>query len=337
MDRTVAITGATGFVGRAVVERLLSEPDLALRCLVRQQSDTAFLDGAGPRVSLVRGDVTDPGSLSELVEGAWGVVNLAGTRDFWSRSRRDYYALNERGAENVFHAALEADCEKVVQVSTPLAFGMPERSPFDETSSPGPHASDYARSKYRGDQAGWRLHRAEGLPLTVVHLAAVIGAGDPRPTMEIRRAAEGRLPVLVGAEATFTYLYLNDAAEAIGRALLHDGTVGRSYLIGAERATTREYFGMIGELAGVSIPSLNVPESYVLPLARALEQVARWTGVRSPIPVDVLETSAAGSLLFEAKRSERELGMAYTPLRLALSEAVEEIRKTPSKRSYRAR
>ena len=55
------------------------------------------------------------------------------------------------------------------------------------------------------------------------------------------------------------------------------------------------------------------------------------------LPVDVLETSAAGSLLFEAKRSERELGMAYTPLRLALSEAVEEIRKTPSKRSYRAR
>jgi hypothetical protein len=89
---------------------------------------------------------------------------------------------------------------------------------------------------------------------------------------------------------------------------------------------------MIGELAGVSVPRLNVPEAYVLPLARVLEQVARWTGVRSLIPVDVLETTAAGSLLFETKRSERELGMAYTPLRVALGEAVEEITKTCSGR-----
>lgn len=325
-QRTVAITGATGFVGRYVASRLLREDDIHLRCLVRDSSDTTFLESLGPRVTFSTGDICRAASLTPMLVGAWGVVNLAGHRDFWIRSRRLYYELNERGAENVFRAAMDADVEKVVQVSTPLAFGVPEQLPFDEESAPGPHPSDYARSKHLGDQIGWRLHEEEGLPLTVVHLAAVIGAGDPRPTMEIRRAVERRLPALVGAETTYTYVYVRDAASAIVRALLLPKSIGRRYLVGKERATTRQYFEMIGEIAGVPIPSRNIPESVLLPLAYVLEAIASLTGVRPAIPVDILKTTAAGSLLFDGSRAERELGIHYTPLRTALAEAVEEIR-----------
>ena len=138
------------------------------------------------------------------------------------------------------------------------------------------------------------MYREQGLPLTVVHLAAVIGAGDPTPTMEIRRAVEGRLPALVGADKTFTYVHVRDAAEAIVQALLRDITVGRAYLIGNQRATTREYFEMIGELAGVSVPSWNLPESVILPFARAFEQLSHWTGARPPVPVDVSPDHGGG-------------------------------------------
>ncbi len=330
MKRTIAITGATGFVGRAVVERLLDEDDVELRCLARPFSHTAPLQKHGERVRIVAGDILDPKSLRELVEDSWGVINLAGLRGFWASDRSQYSALNETGARNVFEAALEADCQKVVQVSTPLAFGMPSDSPFDETSEPGPHASDYGRSKHRGDEAGWRLQRGAGLPFTVVHLAAVIGAGDPHGTMEVRRAVQGKLPALVGADKTFTYVYIRDAAEAIVRALLNDATVGRRYLIGKARATTRQYFEMISRLAGVAPPSWNIPEAIVLPIARAEESLHRWTGRSPAIPVDVIETSAAGSLLFDATRSEQELCMEYAPLEVALREAVEEILSPPS-------
>ena len=137
----------------------------------------------------------------------------------------------------------------------------PRRIPFDEDTAPGPHPSDYARSKWLGDEIGWKLHRDESLPLTVVHLAAVIGAGDPRPTMEVRRAVEKRLPALVGADTTYTYVHVRDAAEAIVRALLSSDSVGRSYLIGTERATTREYFELIGELAGVPVRAGTCPKA----------------------------------------------------------------------------
>lgn len=329
-QRIIAITGATGFVGRHVVERLLEETEVHLRCLVRPTTDTSPLVARGSRVSLVEGDVCKPNTLPPLVDGAWGLVNLAGYRDFWSKDREHYYALNRDGAGNVFRAALVAGVSKVVQVSTPLAFGVPVEIPFDEETPAGAHPSDYARSKYEGDELGWTLHRTSGLPLTVVHLAAVIGAGDPSATMEVRRAVEKKLPALVGADTTYTYVYVRDAAEAIVRALLDSSTVGRRYLIGTERASTREYFEIIGELADVPVPTLNLPEKALLPVAHVLEKVATWTGQRPLLPVDILKTTAAGSLVFDGSRAREELDMEYTPLREALREAVAEIRANPS-------
>jgi dihydroflavonol-4-reductase len=324
--RTVLVTGASGFVGSAVVERLLQEPDIRVRRLVRPGSDRPARAGSGKRISFCEGDITRPGTLAAALDGAWGVVNLAGYREFWAQRREHFYAVNHRGAENVFRAALAAAAEKVVQVSTPLAYGVPQSLPFDEHSEAGPHPSDYGHSKYLGDQAGWRLHRDKGLPLTIVHLAAVIGAGDDKATMEVRRAVERRLPALVGSDTTYTYVYRHDAAEAIVRALLSSRSIGQSYLIGDQRATTREYFRMIGDLAAVPIPDINIPESWLMPAAKVMEWVSRRTGQRPVIPLDVIKTTAAGSLLFDAGRSKRELDMHYTSLRTALAESVAEIK-----------
>ncbi|MGD8608593.1 MAG: NAD-dependent epimerase/dehydratase family protein [Myxococcales bacterium] len=324
--RVIAVTGATGFVGRHVVERLMAEPELRLRCLVRPTSETTDLARFGDRVQWIEGDVCVPATLTPLLEGAWGVINLAGYRDFWSPDRALYYELNTRGAQNVFRAALSAKVHKVVQVSTPLAFGVPNQIPFDENTPPGPHPSDYARSKYMGDVLGWRMHAERGLPVTVVHLAAVIGAGDPRPTMEVRRAVERRLPALVGADTTYTYVHVRDAAEAIVRALLSRQSVGERYLIGVERASTREYFQIIAELAGVPAPRHNIPERLLMPIARLSEKVASVTGRRPALPVDILKTTAAGSLIFDGGKAQRELDMQYTPIRVALREAVEEVK-----------
>ena len=323
--RIIAVTGATGFVGRHVVPRLLARPELRVRCLVRRDSD--LREFSRESVRLVHGDVRDRSSLTRLLEGTWGVVNLAGHRDFWAKRRMTYYELNTAGAENVFRAALASGLRKVVQVSTPLAFGVPSKMPFDEDTKAGPHPSDYARSKYLADQVGWSLYREEGLPLTVVHLAAVVGAGDPRPTMEVRRAVERRLPVIVGADNTYTYVHVRDAAEAIVRALLSPTSVGRSYLVGTERASTREYFDIIARLAGVSAPRFTLKEGALLPVARSLEKLSSWTGRRPALPVDILRTTAAGSLVFDGSRAVEELGMRYSPLSEALREAVEEARE----------
>jgi len=325
-ERNITVTGANGFVGRHVVARLLEEPDIHVRCLVRNPQSFEILEHFGKRVSCREGDITRKESLTSAMHGAWGVVNAAGYREFWSADRKQFYAINERGAANVFEACLESGVEKVVQVSTPLAWGVPEQIPFNEDSVPGRHPSDYARSKYLGDQAGWRMHSENGLPLTAVYLAAVSGAGDDNATMEVRRVVDGKLPALVAADTTYTYVYVRDAAEAVVRALLKQNSIGRKYLVGDQRATTRDYFRMIGRIARVEVPDRNIPEAWLFPVARAMEIASRFTRRRPVLPLDVLKTTAAGSLLFDCSRSKEELGMRYTPLETALAESVEEIR-----------
>jgi dihydroflavonol-4-reductase len=324
--KIVTVTGASGFVGRVLVERLLQEKNIHVRALVRPDSDRSRLNSLGGNISFCEGDITQPNTLTAAMKGAWGVVNLAGYREFWARDREHFYRVNQDGAQHVFRAALAAGVSKVVQVSTPLAYGVPKELPFDERSTPGRLPSDYARSKYLGDQAGWQMLEHDDLPLTIVYLAAVIGAGDDKETMEVRRAVEKRLPALVGADTTYTYVYVRDAAEAIARALLQRSTVGRKYLIGDQRATTREYFNIIGELADVPIPAFNIPENWLVPAAKVMSWISERTGSRPAIPMDVIKTTAAGSLLFKPDRAINELHMHYTPLRLALAEAVEEIR-----------
>jgi dihydroflavonol-4-reductase len=324
--KIITVTGASGFVGRVLVERLLQEKNIHVRALVRPDSDRSRLDSLGEDISFCEGDITQPNTLTASMEGAWGVVNLAGYREFWARDREHFYRVNQDGAQHVFRSALAAGVSKVVQVSTPLAYGVPEQLPFDEQSVPGRLPSDYARSKYLGDQAGWTMLEDDDLPLTIVYLAAVIGAGDDKETMEVRRAVEKRLPALVGADTTYTYVYVRDAAEAIARALLQSTTVGRKYLIGDQRATTREYFNIIGELADVPIPAINIPEKWLVPAAKVMSWISGRTGSRPAIPMDVIKTTAAGSLLFKPDRAINELHMRYTPLRQALAEAVEEIR-----------
>ncbi|MDG2048244.1 MAG: NAD-dependent epimerase/dehydratase family protein [Halioglobus sp.] len=327
IKHVVTVTGATGFVGRHFVERLVSEKKYRIRCLVRHTSDVSSLRALDSDISFHYGDITQKSTLAAAFNGAWGVVNIAGYREFWSRDKRYFYALNERGATNVFEACLEAGVKKVVQVSTPLAYGVPDAIPFNEQTLSGRHPSDYARSKYLGDQAGWALHKSQSLPLTIVHLAAVIGAGDDKETMEVKRAVDGKLPALIGADTTYTYVYVRDAADAIARALMNKDSVGRSYLIGNQRATTRDYFKTIGEIADVSVPKWNIPESFLWPLAFGMDIVARKTGRRPMLPLDVLKTTAAGSLLFDPSRGVNELGMSYTALETALAESVAEIRQ----------
>lgn len=321
----ITVTGASGFVGRMLVERLLQEKNIHVRCLVRPNTDRSFLDTLEGNISFCEGDITQPHTLTAAMKDAWGVVNLAGYREFWARDREHFYTVNRDGAQNVFRACLAAGVAKVVQVSTPLAYCVPKELPFDEQSAPGRQPSDYARSKYLGDKAGWQLLEHDKLPLTIVYLAAVIGAGDDKETMEVRRAVEKRMPALIGADTTYTYLYVRDASEAIARALLQDNTVGRKYLIGDQRATTREYFNMIGDLANVPVPKFNIPENWLVPTAKIMSWISERTGNRPVIPIDVIKTTAAGSLLFKPDRAINELNMRYTPLKQALAEAVEEI------------
>jgi dihydroflavonol-4-reductase len=321
----VLVTGATGFVGGAVVRHLL-ERGSPVRALVRDEARTARLAWMRPPVAVYVGDTCDPGSLRQAMDGCCLVLNCAGLNSFWEPDKRAYERINVEGTRTVMTAALEAGVPKIVHVSTVMAYGFPERMPFSADSPVGPHMSWYARSKHAGDEAAWELHRSHGLPLVVVSLAAVVGRGDPKAVMQIKSFVEGRVPVMIGPQNLFTYVDIDDAAEAIVRAGFAPGNVGSRYLVGAHRLTTEQYFGIISGVSGVPMPRLRMGRTAAMALARLLTAWAGITGRPPLMPLDLMRTVFRGSLLFDGEAAAVQLGLHYTPIRRTLAEAVADAR-----------
>jgi nucleoside-diphosphate-sugar epimerase len=315
-----------------VLRRLQDGPH-EVHCLVRPGSQAALRERVPPS-HLHAGDLGDPASLREALAGCDWLLHCAGLNAFWQRvpysgarrrTRSPYYRVNVEGTRDLMSEALAAGVTKAVHVSTVMAYGFPEETPFRETSPPGPHMSDYARSKFDGDCLAWELCRRKGLPLVAVYLAAVVGPGDPKSVMQIERFVRGRIPFLIDSDHLFTYVHIQDAAEAIVRAAEVDGNVGEAYLVGKERLSTGQYFGLLSELSGVPVPPGAIGRTTAMLLAGLLSLWARVSGQPPLLPLDLMRTQYRGSLLFDGSKAERELGLAYTPLRDALRGAIEEI------------
>jgi nucleoside-diphosphate-sugar epimerase len=126
-------------------------------------------------------------------------------------------------------AALEEGVLKVAPVSTFVVWGNPAQSPFDEETPVGPRSTEYAESKYEGDQVVWKLYRERELPMVVLYPGGVLGAGDPKSTGQyIRDLIERRVPGMVFEASALTWVHAEDVAEAIVRALEKGATKARS-------------------------------------------------------------------------------------------------------------
>ena len=130
---------------------------------------------------------------------------------------------------------------------------------------------------------------------------------------------------LVCADTIYTYLYVKDAIQVIKQELTNSDCIGKRYLIGNQCASTQDYFALIAQFAGQRPPALNLSEKWLMPLAKTAEKIARWSRKKPILPVDLLKTSAPGSLLFSSKKAEQNFNINYHSLAFTLEEAVKTI------------
>ena len=324
-DDKVLVTGASGFVGSAVL-RALAGRGLALRALVRATSPRTNL--ADIHCEIVEGDMRDRASMAAALRDVRYLFHVAADYRLWARNPEDIVTANLAGADAVMHAALDASVERIVYTSSVATLragdastSVDETSPLDE----GEGVGAYKRSKVVAERLVERLVADRGLPAVIVNPSTPIGPRDLKPTPTGRivvEAASGRIPAFV--DTGLNLVHVDDVAR--GHLLaMEKGAIGERYILGGQNVSLRDLLADIAALTGRKPPTINLPRAPLYPLAWAAEAVGQITGKEPFVTRDALKM-ASHHMFFTSAKAERDLGYTARPYREALADAVARFR-----------
>jgi dihydroflavonol-4-reductase len=325
----IFITGGNGFIGKHTTE-LLAKSNHQLKLLIRKTSLSSFPNNQN--ITIVQGDLTNRSSLLEGMKECDSVINIAGHYTFWEPDKTIYSKVNIDGTQNIMECAIESNIKKIVHISTAGVFGKPKDEPFNENSSFGPvQYGEYFRTKYEGELIAWGLYNTKKLPLVVIYPVCVVGAGDTKASGRyLNDFINKKLPAAVFKNEIFSFVYVKDVAQAIVKALEKENNIGEKYLIGNYRYTWGEINKMITEISGVSSPKMSLPNSLTMMNAYLLTGLANL--IKKPplwgMAIDQMKVMNVGFNV-DGSKAEKELGIKYTPIRVALKEAIDSIKNKP--------
>jgi ornithine--oxo-acid transaminase len=221
------VTGASGFVGGHVVERLERE-GFQVRCLVRASSDTTFLDGLG--VELALGDLRDATSVRAAAEGCRFVIHCGAQVTDWEVAT-ELERVNVLGTRNVLEAAVRAGVERFVHVSTTDVYGYPGAPAVDESYDPGATFHNwYAETKRKAEDEVRRCEREHALPVVILRPATVYGPRSRELVQKIASALQGGYMLHVGDGSAVAGLsYVDNLVDATVLALRHEAAPGQVF------------------------------------------------------------------------------------------------------------
>jgi dihydroflavonol-4-reductase len=320
---TVLVSGATGFVGSAVVRALVARGERP-RCLVRHGSDRRNL--AGLRVDLVEGDLVDGASLDEALKGCSGLFHIAADYRVWVPDPQAMERVNVAGTRMLMEAAVRRGVERVVYTSSVAVLGKcsdgglaDEATPVSLNDMIGP----YKRSKFLAEEEVRRLQREEGLPVVVVNPSTPMGPYDVKPTPTGRvvvAAARGHMPAFV--DTGLNVVHVDDVAA--GHLLAFEkGEVGERYILGGENLSLASILANVAVLRGRPPPRIRLPRRPLFPLAVVAQNWARFTGGPEPLlTLDGLRM-AARPMYFSHRKAEKQLVFRPRLSQQAIVDAVE--------------
>src|SRR3984885_4479947 len=238
----VCLTGGTGFVGQALVKRLLANG--AQACVLARPSPRAdALAAQGAEV--IGGDLADAAALRRAVEGAEIIIHAAAMVEALG-TRQKFFDANVRGTDAVLQASLRAKPRRIIYLSSIAVYGplqddewIDEDTPFDEI----PEERDfYAQSKIEADRLALKFAKHSSVPLTILRPGIVFGPGRALPTA-LLGARIGKFDIVFGRrKQPFPLTYIENLVDAIKLAASEQENDSRQYLVlDDQRLTLGQY------------------------------------------------------------------------------------------------
>ena len=302
------VTGAGGFLGRALVRALTARGD-EVRALLRSAPD-APLDGPG--VELVRADALDADAVRAAVRGCDVVFHLAGVRRATTLEEFD------RGNVETTRIALEACVAEAPALrrfvlAGSLAAAGPSATPRREEEPFAP-AEYYGASKAKAEQV--TLSYRDRLPVTVGRPPRIMGAGDRENLLFFKIAANRLVLAIGGGERPLSWIDVDDCARGMIALADHPAAVGEPFFLASpERTSVTGLQESIAAALGVRPWRVPLPPAALRSAATLAEAFGRLVRRKPPLNKKLVRQVLAPGWLCDPAKARDRLGfVAETPL-----------------------
>ncbi|MGA2035082.1 MAG: NAD-dependent epimerase/dehydratase family protein [Thermoguttaceae bacterium] len=330
---TVLVTGAAGFLGRHVLQKLLADGQ-SVRALVRTAEQGEPLRKLGASVAL--GDIRDRTAVEAATSGAEVVYHCAAAVGA-HYSAEEVYAINLGGARNVLDALRQANRGRLVLVSSVNVLGIRNYEKANEDLPCRRESESHADVKIDAEQAALDYHRQYGVDVVIVRPALIYGPGEKNIPKLVDTIRRGKFAFIGSRENVIPMVHVTDIVAALQLAASVQAASGRIYHItDGARTTAGMFIDYLAELIHCPTPQKVLP--YFIPYAACLafEWLNRLHLVHKAGPINRIGLRFLGtSRDVDISRAVRELH--YQPkiaFRAGMAETVRSIEQQSGSSSH---
>ncbi len=279
----ILVTGATGFIGFSLTEKLVSLGH-TVHVLSRDPGKSVMF--RQEKVHFFKGSITDEQSVREAMKGCDRIYHLAACTEVWSKHRSLFYRQNVEGTRIVLDVAREMQIEKVLIASTAGVLGPSVKGSVDEsTAREIPFFTAYEKTKWMADQIT-REYAEKGLFAVTVYPTRVFGPGSLNRsnsvTKMIKQYTLGKWRIIPGSGREIgNYVYIDNLVDGMIKAM-EKGRSGEGYLLGGDNVSYNEFFTTISDIINRKYQMIRIPKVFCLFAAAIMLLFAKITGV-SPL------------------------------------------------------
>ena len=310
------VTGASGFIGGRLAERLTTEEGVRVRAMFRNPKKAERL--LKLPLEIAKADLLDLPSLRKAINGCDLVFHCAAlVRE--TGNRNEFFETNVKGTENILKASTEAGVKKFIHFSSVAVYGLNPPDGADETTPYQPCGNLYCDTKIASEKAVWVAHQKAGLPVVVIRPTNVYGPySNPWTVRPIKLVNSGQMILINGGTGFCNYVYIDNLIDATLAATKRDQSVGQVYLVTDGNAVLwKEFFGCYAQMAGK--PKMrSVPEWLGKAIALSMEVSSKLSGKPPKITREAVRFLTRRAR-FKIEKAKRELG--YQP-RFSLEEGM---------------
>lgn len=273
MAKRIFITGASGFIGKAVVERLLRDDHQLSLLYLPEEPAEKFSD-----LNIIRGEITRADTLTGKLSGHDTLIHIAGSVGYqtWKNCR----LVNIEGTRNILTEAADSGIRRVIHMSSVSVYGrvpdiaITEEQPFKKIGDP------YGDTKIEVEYLVRQIAEENGIEYTILRPTAVYGRGDKKflpKLMENLRS--GKFKMMGDGNHSVDLVNVIDVAESVSLVLENDISIGQTYNIANQQNPTwNEFLQVVAE--DLNIPPNNSYISYKLAyrIAALMEGISKITG-----------------------------------------------------------